>query len=281
MYQLGKPAAALAAYIEHYWFVCARPGEPFELTVDVYVDARADLILNFGDPYSRTVIGRAPEVQRASNLDAQRLRPIRIAQQGAVDVTGVRFHTGGLAPFVTAAVRAWSDRVVPIDEVFGPAILALEQALRVAADARDKAALLDAFFLQRLQRSPALRLFLALKAKIEAEAGLLRMDHLCDLGGVSIRQLDRLFRRYLGVSPKTFARVVRFQQALTLLKSPTERTLAEVAAACGYYDQPHFVREFKAYAGVVPRAQIGYFPSDAPADFSPNLVQFVQDAGEE
>jgi AraC-like DNA-binding protein len=46
----------------------------------------------------------------------------------------------------------------------------------------------------------------------------------------------------------------------------------------GYYDQPHFVREFKRFAGSAPKHRVGYFPADVPTDFSPNLVQYVQDS---
>jgi AraC-like DNA-binding protein len=280
VYQLNRPAGGLAAYVEHYWFVSTRPGETLDLTVDVYVDARADLVFNFGVPYTRTVIGARPRLQEDANLDAQRIHPIRIAQKGAVVLTGVRFHTAGLSPFVSTPVHRWNNLVVPIAEVFGPDVLLVEGALRSAAAADDiqaQSRILDGFFVGRLRLTEPMRAFLSLKSSIEAAGGLIRMDALCDAGAISIRHLDRLFRSYLGFSPKTFARIVRFQRALTLLKGDPGCTLAEVAASCGYYDQPHFVREFKAFTGVVPRAQVGYFPADAPSDFSPNLVQFIQD----
>jgi len=89
-----------------------------------------------------------------------------------------------------------------------------------------------------------------------------------------------MFRAYVGISPKTMARIFRFQTALAQLTSDPKCTLAEVAARCGYYDQPHFVREFKRFAGTAPKHRVGYFPSEAPTDFSPNLVQYVQDRGD-
>ena len=107
------------------------------------------------------------------------------------------------------------------------------------------------------------------------------MDELSERSHISQRQLNRLFRAHLGFSPKTFSRVVRFQRALNLLKSDPGCTLAEVATRCGYDDQPHFVHEFKAYAGAAPKKLVGYFPAAGLADFSPNLVRFVQDGSED
>jgi hypothetical protein len=52
----------------------------------------------------------------------------------------------------------------------------------------------------------------------------------------------------------------------------------EVAADAGYYDQAHFIRDFREFTGGVPRGYRGYFPPDGPADFAPNVVVFVQDA---
>jgi len=277
VYQLSKPAAHLSPYVEHYWFVTATEAAPFDLRVDVYVDARADLIFNFGVPYTRTVLGERPRLQQASNLDAQRTQPLQIAQQGAVDIVGVRFHTAGLSPFVSLPVVHWTDRVVPLEQVFGAEVASVEREIATAKSPAEKTAILDAFLGRRLRLTPAKETAQTLKARIEAEGGQGRMDELCDAAGVSIRQLDRLFRSHVGFTPKAFARIVRFQRALSLLRTDPGCTLAAVGAACGYYDQPHFVRDFKAYAGVAPRAQVGYFPAGGPADFSPNVVQFVQD----
>jgi hypothetical protein len=268
MYQLRRPDPRLAPFIEHYWFVRASPAQPYALTVDAFVDARADLVINHGVPYTRTVHGE-PEVTIArSNLDAQRLRPIRIAQQGQVVLAGVRFHVGGLAPFVRRSLHEWTDRVVPVEEAFDGD---LDGSLR-DHDADEQARRFDAYFLERLRLTAATEDFLEMKARIEA--GATRMDQL----PIPLRRLDRLFRAGLGITPKALVRIVRFQRALTRLRHDPGCTLGQVAAEFGYSDHAHFVREHRRFAGVTPGQQVGYFPAGAPTDFSPNLVRFVQDS---
>lgn len=282
VYRLSRPAPALAPYIEHYWHVSARRGAPFELSLDVHVDLRPDLVFNFGVPYTRSVAGGEARQIGSSNLDAQRLSPIRIVQRGEVVIVGVRLFTGGLAPFVSSPLSAWTDRVAPIEEVFGGGGLALDRTLREAAgDDAAQARALDAFFLERLALAPSVRLVHAVKSRIEEEGGQSRIEALCEVGETSPRNLDRLFRRHLGVGPKTFCRVVRFQRALARLRRAPGCSLAAVAAECGYYDQPHFVREFRRLTGAVPSERVGFFPEDAPVDFSPNYVRFVQDGPQE
>lgn len=280
VYALARPAPVLAPFIENYWFVFTPPGESLDLRVDVFVDARADLVFNMGAAYMRAEPGRAVML-RHSNLDAQRVHPITIRQRGHIIVAGARFHTAGLAAFVPS-VHGWTNRVVPIVAAFGGDIVPLQRALRDAVgQPQAQGALLDAFFTARLDATDAKKVLWSLKSKIETERGLVRMDTLCEDAGISIRQLDRLFRQHLGISPKTFARIARFQTAIGLLKKDPGGTLADVAARCGYYDQSHFVHEFRRFAGTAPKHKRGYFPAGAPTDFSPNLVQFFQDSGPE
>lgn len=277
MYTLAFPAPALAEFIESYWFVVTPPGESMNLSVDVFADARADLVFNMGAPYTRLEPGRVESLAH-SNVDAQRVHPITIKQRGEVIVAGVRFKTAGLGAF-TSSVHRWTNRVVPIATVFGRDIVALERALREKiGDAKAQGALLDSYFVSRLEVTDAKRELWALKSKIEAARGLVRIDDLCDESGISIRQVDRLFREHLGVRPKTFARIARFQNAIGLLKKDPGCTIADVAARCGYYDQSHFVHEFRRFAGAPPKDKRGYFPESAPSDFSPNVVQFLQDS---
>jgi methylphosphotriester-DNA--protein-cysteine methyltransferase len=275
VYQLRAPHPDLAPYIEHYWFVTAEDG-PVDIQVQVFVDVRADLVFTYGAGYTRQVIGGAATAHAASNLDAQRVVPIRIQQRGLVHLVGVRFRLGGLGPFVQHDLRRFTNHTPPPGEVFGADALALEQELR-ALNAEEAARRLDAFLVAHLRIDPRRPAFEAALAVLVASGGTTTVEEAARRAGVSARQVDRLFARELGLAPKTVARVLRFQTALRALMRDPAVSLADASANAGYFDQPHFVREFRRLSGGVPRGYRGYYPPDGPSDFAPNVVAFVQD----
>ncbi len=114
-------------------------------------------------------------------------------------------------------------------------------------------------------------------AALIAGHGRMPVGELAEVAGSSPRQVERLFARGLGFPPKTVGRVLRFQHALRRLMADPGVPLGEVAADGGYYDQAHFIRDFRVFSGGVPRGYRGYFPPEGPADFAPNVVVFVQD----
>lgn len=276
MYRLAAPDPSLSAFIEHYWSVSPEPGREVELVVEVYVDARADLIFNFGAPYRRTRLGQAPVDYAHSNLDAQRTYPITIEQKGQVEVTGVRFHPGGLAPFVAGSVARWTGATVALGESFGSEGLQLEHSLRASHQFEQRKRLLDEFFSRRLDLSPSYQTFAAMLASLR-ENPLLSLKTLAERFDLAPRTLTRSFQRHLGLAPSTYGRVLRFQQALLRLMDGPPGTLGQLAADCGYYDQAHFVKEFKPFSGGIPGRFRSYFPAQAPDDFAPNLVAYLQD----
>ena len=278
MYRLRRPAEPLRRYIENYWFVSHAPGEDVELRVEVFVDARADLIFNFEAPYRREVIGGATTQHDRSNLDAQRLVPIRILQHGAVRILGVRFHLGGLAPFTRLRVAEWSGGTPSPEQVFGDETRQLEWALRAEPDLAVSGKMLDEFFLGRLGCDGAQATFERALSALVAGGGRAPVSRLAEVAASSPRQIERLFARGLGFPPKTVGRVLRFQSSLRQLMADPGVSLGEVAADAGYFDQAHFVRDFRLFTGGVPRGYRGYYPPEGPADFAPNVVVFVQDA---
>jgi AraC-like DNA-binding protein len=82
------------------------------------------------------------------------------------------------------------------------------------------------------------------------------MDDLEQKTGFSGRQLERNFARHLGVSPKAFARVVRFQAVAAAAARLNQPDWARLAADFGFADQPHLIREFKSFSGVTPAAYL-------------------------
>lgn len=275
MYSLGTPDAALSDLIDRYWFVACPPGETFSLAVDVYVDAQADLVVNFGVPYRRVFSGAPEETISFSGVDAQRTRPLTIRQDGNVQVCGVRFHPGGLAAFTDVAMRPLTDRVLPLDHVFG------QEANRLAASLSDlhpgheaQARAMDAFFLGRLATPPAYREFREILQHVAAGVpDETSVSEIAGRAGRSVRTVERLFQRYLGLPPVLYLRVARFQYALRTMMDDPGCDLADVAHGAGYYDQSHLVREFHELAGGVPRRYRGYLPAEG-RDFAPNVVRY-------
>lgn len=276
MYELRSPAAPLRRFIEHYWFVTSDDA-PVDLRVDVFVDGRADLIFNFGAPYLRMRHGEAAQEHVGSNLDAQRLAPIRIRQRGLVRTAGARFHLGGLGAFVRGPLQPWTDRTPAPAEVFGADALAIAAALERTREIDEQARVLDDFFMARVVVDVRYEAFERALHALTATEGRASVEEVAATAGVSSRQVDRLFAHCLGIPPKTVGRILRFQGALRALMRDPGGSLAELAAAAGYFDQAHFIKDFKRMTGGVPRGYRGYYPPAGPSDFAPNVVAFLQD----
>jgi AraC-like DNA-binding protein len=167
---------------------------------------------------------------------------------------GVSFHPGGTLPFFRESAHHLTDCETALEDVW-PQAASLRCALREARTVDEKFRLLDAALLERLHQArkfelhPAVRLALA---SIGAHANAATVARLTRETGLSTRRLAHLFHEQVGVSPKLYCRIRRFQQAIAQLHSGAEMPWADLALACGYYDQSHFSNDFRAFSGISP-----------------------------
>jgi AraC-like DNA-binding protein len=211
-----------------------------------------------------------------------------VGNQSRSTLTGVAGHqhgvqvelspAGALALF--GAVAELNDAVVPLDEALGgrgagARLARLVERLAETPTWEERLRLLD----DALGGGDAARAGAGLAPEVAwvrwqlaASKGRARVEPLLDETGWSRRHVSERFRRELGVSPKAYARLVRFEHATALLSRPatTHRALAEVAIEAGYYDQSHLTRDFVALAGMTP----GTYAAEASR--VPE-VRFVQD----
>lgn len=279
MYVVYFPAAPLRQFIECFWFLRADVAPPGQLEENIFTDARADIVLSFGSPYLRFDASRQDRLQimRVSNLDAQRRYPVRIVQQGQIDLIGIRFRPDGLAAFVPMPVGELDGLTLGLREVFGQPGVDLEGRLYEAAgEPRIQLELLNDFFLQRLEARTEHALVADIAVTIERHHGDITVQRLSHSYGYSVRTLDRQFQRVMGFPPKLYARIVRFRHALNRLVHDPAIAWADIVAAYGYYDQPHFIKEFEEFTGRQPEAYRAQLRRDGFPS-APNHVQFLQD----
>lgn len=165
----------------------------------------------------------------------------------------VDFTPLGAYLFTGTPAHELTDRVVEYGDVAGAEGRILVERLECAPDWETKFELVEGAIFARMATAPAMSEGVAWAAsRLQASHGLVPISKLRDQLGWTPRQLIDGFRREIGVAPKQAARIIRFDRAVKMLSPDSVPCFADIAAECGYYDQAHFAREFRDFAGCTP-----------------------------
>jgi AraC-like DNA-binding protein len=257
-YREFSPSPPLRRVVERLWLlergdsVAARPSADAILP-----DGRAEIIVHAGDPFVRVHPDGGASRQAAVLVSGQLTRAIHVAPAGVTCVAGARFRPGGLHALLGVPQHEWTDRVIPLADIDPALGRALDDDACGRSRGPDVTAALDRALCgvaSRARPSSPDGVDRATALAVRHE-GLVRVKHLAAGAGLGRRQLERAFRDRVGVAPKFFLRVMRFQAVLGALTTQgTDRRWAELALAHGFYDQAHFVNDFRAFTGAPPAA---------------------------
>lgn len=174
-------------------------------------------------------------------------------------------------------------QVVPLASLPGPSLPRFVDRLAAAATWPARFGLLDAFLLDRLDRAPAVRPELEHAwTLLAAGHGAVAVDGLAAQTGWSRRHLTARFTAELGLGPKALGRIMRFERVTDALRAQHGTGLAEIAYDCGYADQAHLNRDFRAFAGTTPTdyaARLLPGGAGVTADAFPNIQDGLIHAG--
>jgi AraC-like DNA-binding protein len=164
------------------------------------------------------------------------------------------FGPAGAAAFFRESLDEFANATAPLENVIGgaPALALLDEQLGAAPSPAARIRLVEDFLLARLRARAPDALVAAAVEWIERAPPEARIEQLVRHIGLSQSALERRFRRVVGVSPKRFASLVRIGKIVRL--RATGASLTSIAHAAGYFDQPHFIHDFKRVTGVAPES---------------------------
>ncbi len=246
------PPAHLAHLVEGLW---AADGEVNYARERILPRGVVDLLINLGPPYK--LLERDDPTRGIDFVDAWvsgvQQRYLVVESGGEAQMMGIRLRPIGAFVFFGMPMHEISDRVVNLDLVLGREVLDLRQRLLETADLIERFRVLEQLVERRLERGPEVHRGVAWALdEIARHDGAVRLGELARELAVSHRYLIEKFRTHVGVPPKVLARILRFNRAVSWLKQRDTVNLADLALACGYYDQAHFNRDFRSFAGVSP-----------------------------
>jgi AraC-like DNA-binding protein len=216
-------------------------------------DGAMELIINLGDPQALCALDEPQRrtVFRRSWISGERMAPILVDEIGHVHLVGVRLRAGGGWPFLGIPAREFSGQVIELDTVLGSEINELRDRLGEQTTDDGRFDLLEEWLLRRQGTPPTPAVTYALSV-IQQGAHAARIGRMADEIGISHKHLLREFDRCVGITPKTFARVCAFQRVIQAVGYKAQVEWGDTAARCGYYDQAHLIREFRAFSGLTP-----------------------------
>jgi AraC-like DNA-binding protein len=285
-YREHAPHPALAAFVECFWSAADPGGASAGAAETILPDGCPEWIFHFGAPYRSLEPDGSARLQGGSFLVGTLTHPLALAPTGPVHTMGVRFRPGGASAFLSEPLSELTDAAAPTVDLFGNGGRRVEDDARNAPDDASRRAVLERFLLSRLaSRRPGRRDLDLAVAWILAGGGAVSIGAVAERLGKSRRQLERAFARGVGVSPKTLARIVRFQNLLRRSTRPGG-AWSDLAAECGFADQAHLIREFREFSRATPsRPPEGgdlslHFVAPERLDrmFEPD-VAFLQDGG--
>jgi AraC-like DNA-binding protein len=178
-----------------------------------------------------------------------------VGSRGRMAGVQVNFSAIGARLLLNQPLEAFANRMVELDDVWGPDARRLATRLEEVSGWERRFAILDAEIATRIERARPLHDVLRWTIdRLTGTAGRIRVETLVKQTGWSRRHLIDRVRHEFGLTPKTMGRVLRLGHAVEVLRREGGARLADVAADCGYYDQAHFTRDFREFTGMTPGA---------------------------
>ncbi|TND09619.1 MAG: AraC family transcriptional regulator [Bacteroidetes bacterium] len=252
-YEEFPPLPELADYIQLIWTLESETGDEVFPREQIMPDGIVEIIFHYADPFYTYQDGEK-FLQPESFAISMMQKCVEIESSGKTGFVSVRFYPWGAYHFFSEPVQHFLDRTISTEQLWKAHYGEIMQAVRTAPGTAQKVQAVQQFLSARLgehkKNNSAVDEVMKL---IRHEKGLVSIEDICAKTGFSRKQLERKFMTSVGTTPKIFSRISRFLYICHNLKENNHKSLTQLAYDCGFYDQAHFIKEFKAFSGFTPK----------------------------
>lgn len=252
-YQQYGVSEELQPFVKCFWSLEApAPDSPERQCI--VPDGCMEMIFHYGDLYRQYLEDGNHIIQPRCFIFGQVTSPLEIAPTGVSGIIAARFHPDGFAPFALLPINEMENKAVALEKIFGGEAAEFERKVIYAQTNEERIQLIELFLINRLSLPEAADRIA--KSSIEILLnynGQVSVDELAEQLNINRRQLERKFSSAIGLSPKQLSKVIRLQATLKMLQKKQFTSLTSLAYESGYYDQAHFIKDFKEFTGMSPK----------------------------
>ena len=259
------PSPDLAPHVENFWFMQGAGPPAMPDGHRILPDGSMEFVFQLGSPFRERQRDGRWRLQGRFLIVGQMERRVDIRPSGLIHTVGVHFRPAGVAAFVPGDLSRFTNRIQPLGAAIEEDVVSLGRRLKASRTPEHKVEVLEDFLRgRRLQGDPAMA---QAASRLLAGVGSVDIQSMAGQFRLSDRQFRRRFQAAVGLPPKKFSRLTRFQRIFEARQEQDARAWSLAALDCGYYDQAHFNRDFRAFTGVKP--------SDLMKDADPLTLFFL------
>ncbi|MFK7747889.1 MAG: DUF6597 domain-containing transcriptional factor [Kordia sp.] len=255
--KIFEPHENLAAWVKCYWTLESTI-ENTPLKNTIIPDGTMKLIFHYGDTYKHHINDTESIILPKCFLIGQLTRPYVVEPLGVTGSFVVRFQPNGFLPFANISIKEIQNTAVPLDALFGNEGTAIGTQILQANSTSERIQLIETFLLNRLTDKKSIDSIVASTVETILNAnGQFTVNELSKKNNINRRQLTRKFSSTIGLSPKQLSKTIRIQNTLKTLLTTEVTSLTDLAYENEYFDQAHFIKDFKEFTGLTPKEFYG------------------------
>ncbi len=255
--QIFEPNEELAEFVKCYWTL-ESPKEKTPTRNTIVPDGCMKLIFHYGDTYKHYPKEGGSLILPRCFLIGQLTKPYQVEPTGETGTFFVCFRPNGFLPFATMPIKELENTAVPLEKLFGQEGEEIGQKILNATSTSDRIEMIETFLLNYLTDKQTIDN--VVKATIETILtgnGQISVHGLSEKNNINRRQLVRKFALAIGLSPKQLSKTIRIQATLKTLLTTKVESLTDLAYENEYFDQAHFIKDFKEFTGLTPKEFYG------------------------
>ncbi len=260
-----QPRRELRSYVRYYWIL--KSDKP--LNVLTFPIGCPQIIFHRKTPI---YIPELSSFQSRFTISGQVNYPSHICSDGNLDMIVAVFYPHTIGMFINTSPSAFYNLEISGSDISDNALNDVAARVLDCADDSHIIAVLEAELLSRIKSTLNCRR-IGSSVEMLMRSPWTSVGTLADEACLGKKQFERVFREQVGMNPKEYIRVVRFQKSLRMLQCGT-RNYAGIAAECGYADQSHFIREFKSMSGHTPKSLCTYTAPYSDLFTQPQLSEY-------
>jgi AraC-like DNA-binding protein len=252
-----EPNITLTDFVIRYWTLeGAKENTPLINTI--IPDGTMKLIFHYGDTYKHHSKSGEITILPKCFLIGQLTEPYVIEPVGVTGSFVVQFKPNGFLPFATIPIKEMENKAIPLEKLFGRNGIDIQEKILNANSTSDRIQIIENFLGTLLaERKTIDKVVESTIETILNSNGQFSVNEFAQISNINRRQLTRKLSTAIGLSPKQLAKIIRIQTALKALLNKEQTSLTDLAYQNEYFDQAHFIKDFKEFTGLTPKEFYG------------------------